>query len=585
MKYLLFFSLLVWFQWPGYAYSQKLDNVWLFGRNSDVPEHAGTIIDFNMNPPDLFLQFWDAYFYQTNASICDTAGNLLFYTNGIYVANALHEPMENGGGLNPGAHADAHSDDGYILDQGAMILPVPENDSLYYLLHMDKIVPDDNEGEWFSSKYFYYTLVNMNVNDGIGTVVVKNQIIKEGVFELGKLTATRHANGRDWWIILRHFNGNRYYRFLVTPSGIFEKPFQDIGESIPSPGVGQAVFSPDGTKFANLHLVNGIGTDDFIGIYDFDRCTGTLSNPNIIAYSDSAWAGGVAISPNSRYLYVSSYLRVFQYDLWSDDIAASQDTVAEWDGFVEDDFFATTFYLAQLAPDGKIYINSNNSVSYLHVIEQPNLPGDSCQVCQHCIDLPTWNAFSMPNFPHYRLGHLEGSPCDTLRQPPTAAFGAHQAAALLYTFQDSSYHDIRTWHWDFGDGHTDSIPQPTHLYESEGDYNVCLSVTNPRGADTLCQVVQVSATGAGEATATGHVAVLPNPASEVLYIRASQPFLSQAYIRLYDITGKEALTAILPKGSASLSLDISGLAKGVYIVEVAEADGRTWWRERVVVQR
>ena len=58
----------------------------------------------------------------------------------------------------------------------------------------------------------------------------------------------------------------------------------------------------------------------------------------------------------------------------------------------------------QLGPDGKIYISANNSIPNLHVINNPDLPGDSCDVCQHCIELPTFNAFSMPNFPNYRLG-------------------------------------------------------------------------------------------------------------------------------------------------------------------------------------
>jgi hypothetical protein len=60
--------------------------------------------------------------------------------------------------------------------------------------------------------------------------------------------------------------------------------------------------------------------------------------------------------------------------------------VATWDGFEENGFFATTFYLAQLAPDGKIYINSNNGVSYLHVINNPDSLGLACDVCQHCVD-------------------------------------------------------------------------------------------------------------------------------------------------------------------------------------------------------
>lgn len=40
---------------------------------------------------------------------------------------------------------------------------------------------------------------------------------------------------------------------------------------------------------------------------------------------------------------------------------------------------------------------------------------------QHGITLPTYNASSLPNFPNYRLGPLEGSPCDTLTITSTLA--------------------------------------------------------------------------------------------------------------------------------------------------------------------
>jgi hypothetical protein len=566
---LLFFFVISILAIPGSA--QKYDNVWLFGRNSSTPEFAGTIMDFDQSPPELFLQFWDSYFYQTNASICDTAGNLQFYTNGIYVANALHEPMENGDGLNPGAHADAQAEDGrgYILSQGAMILPVPENDNRYYLLHMDRLTFGD-EGVRNSSKHLYYTLIDMEANSGLGAVVAKNQVVREGVFDPGKLTAVRHANGKDWWLLIRRHASNKYHKMLLSTSDINYVEDQEIGWSIPFPGVGQAVFSPDGSKYveyATLSLEEG----HYLDIYDFDRCTGLLSNPLQITMQDSAWAGGVAISPNSRYLYVPSFTKVYQYDLWATDVEASRDTVAEWDGFVEDGFFATTFYLAQLAPDGKIYINSNNSVSYLHVIEQPDLPGDSCQVCQHCVDLPTWNAFSLPNFPNYRLGPLEGSPCDTLRAPPTAAFTYSQAGPLRYRFQDSSYHDIRSWHWDFGDGHTDSIPRPEHVYEVEGQYNVCLTVSNPRGADTLCQVVEAQVTSTEDAGSSILAEVFPNPSGGPLWLRtAGLPGSEPVVLELYSAAG-QLLRRSTAAANGEEEIAVEELPAGVYYYRVLRA--------------
>mgnify|MGYP001249994664 CR=1 FL=1 len=267
--------------------------------------------------------------------------------------------MENGNGLNPGQHANSQQEYGYLLDQGVLILPVSEMDSIYYyLIHLDKELPDGIHS--FYSKNFYCTVINHKGYPN-GKVIKKNKVIQQDIYELGKITSTRHANGRDWWILLRKYNTNRYYRFLVTPKGILNYGIQSIGIPIPSPGVGQAVFSPDGTKFANVHIGGGIGSDFHIAVYNFDRCTGELSRPVQWTYADSAWAGGVAISPNSRFLYVPSFKYLYQYDLWADDIPASKDTIAVWDGFFQPPGYSTTFYLAQLAPDGKIYINDSKS--------------------------------------------------------------------------------------------------------------------------------------------------------------------------------------------------------------------------------
>jgi hypothetical protein len=579
MRKLFIFLIILFSIAPGI--SQKHDYVWLMGQNhQSIIEHSGTVIDFNATPPDIYYEFRDMFFRQVNASICDTAGNLLFYTNGIYIANALNEPMENGDGLNPGPHADANQNYGYIVEQGAMILPLPEQENLHYLLHIDNNAPTGILV--FHTRHFYYTIVDMSAENGLGAVVEKNRVLLEDILDMGKLTATKHANGRDWWILVRKYNSNQYYRALLNPEGIHVAGLQPVGNPLSSNSIGQAVFSPDGSKFANLHLTGYAGDPIYVSIFDFDRCIGELSNPVQFTYADTAWCGGVAISPNSRFLYVSSFKYLYQYDLWAGDIESSRITVAEWDGFVENGSFATTFYLAQLAPDGRIYINSNNGVSYLHVINHPDSLGLACDVCQHCVDLPSINSFSLPNFPNYRLGHLEGSPCDTLRQPPTAAW-RHEAWGLQAAFTDESFHDIRAWHWTFGDGAADTVAHPVHAYAAEGVYEVCLTVSNPRGSDTLCREVAVVMNDAREEAAQGlTVSILPNPASARVVVNA-EGLAAPAGFVLYDTPGRELLRLpLLPvNGRASVEASLQGLPAGVYFYTV-ESGGRVVWRGKIM---
>lgn len=347
----------------------------------------------------------DIYHYSANASICDSAGNLLFYTNGVYVADSTHQPMENSQvdlGLLTG-----NPNGGVNVSQIVFTLPVPENPDIYYLFYkaLYYLTPQS-----FGSK-FYYSIIDMSLNNGLGGVLEKDHLVMEGVYlHWGQITACRHANGRDWWILLCESDSNRYYRYLLTPEGLEEHGIQEIGIPVPI-GAGQAVFSPDGTKYARLDLVD-LESGGYIDIYDFDRCEGFLSNQIQINYIDSSGAGGLAFSPNSKFLYVPSQNHVFQYDMEADDIPASKEVVGVYDGFMSP--FWASFFMAQLAPDGKIYINAPNGVDVMHVINNPNEQGLACDFAQHSIELPTYNAFSMPNYPYFNLGALEGSPCDTL---------------------------------------------------------------------------------------------------------------------------------------------------------------------------
>jgi PKD repeat protein len=235
-----------------------------------------------------------------------------------------------------------------------------------------------------------------------------------------------------------------------------------------------------------------------------------------------------------------------------------------------------------LAPDGKIYINSNNRCSYLHVINEPDSLGLACEVCQHCVDLPSVNAFSMPNFPNYRLGHLEGSPCDTLRQPPVAAW-RYEPGGLSVAFEDESYHDIRSWRWDFGDGATDSLPAPVHEYAAAGAYEVCLTVSNPRGSDTRCQVVEVVPSSSREAVAGRRLWVGPNPAQGQVHLRwqgaAAQPGQAIAY----DAYGRQVRSVAIMPGSAEAVIDVGRLPDGLYIIRI-RLDGEDTAR-RIIVKR
>ncbi len=67
------------------------------------------------------------------------------------------------------------------------------------------------------------------------------------------------------------------------------------------------------------------------------------------------------------------------------------------------------------------------------------------------------------------------------------------ATNLLVEFTSIVSGNPSTYAWSFGDGNTSSAQNPTNNYVNEGEYEVCLIVTNACGSDTTCSNVVVQA--------------------------------------------------------------------------------------------
>lgn len=75
---------------------------------------------------------------------------------------------------------------------------------------------------------------------------------------------------------------------------------------------------------------------------------------------------------------------------------------------------------------------------------------------------------------------------------PEAAFKMDWAQEPLLIFNDTSLYSPSSRLWDFGDGGTSVLENPSHTYLYNGTYNVCLTVTNPAGIDSICKSVTIT---------------------------------------------------------------------------------------------
>ncbi len=395
----------------------KADYIWKTGYAGSERNVYWKHITFNpLNTIATMTATFDtASFSSTCATVCDSLGNLVCYTNGVFVYDRTNLKMRLDT-LNPGYWArPPNYGIHYSFPQATLILPKPNNPNEYYLFHQK--MNDPHPGA-YSGEGFYYTTINSRLRNGLGGITSWRNVIVRDSFESGKINAVRHANGRDWWITCWHRYFTHYRLCLLDPSGVHDFGWQQVSTIPATPNYGQSCFSPDGTKFAAITYDYPIAQSR-IDIFDFDRCNGVLSNhQQFWTPIINVATNGLSISPNSRYLYVSSPGDILQYDLQATNIPNSCDTVAHWDGFIDSTvvnaYLPVLFWTHQLAANGKIYISSGNGTFYMGRIDNPDERGVACNVRQHSVHLPAFGFRTVPNFPNFRLGPVDGSVCDTL---------------------------------------------------------------------------------------------------------------------------------------------------------------------------
>ena len=227
-----------------------------------------------------------------SASISDANGDLIFYTNGAVIYNRHHQVMQNGAAL-------AGNESSF---QSAVIVPMPGHDSLYYVFTSDAF---ENA---FANGY-RYSIVSMLRDGGRGAVTVKNQLLHGPSSE--RLTATRHANGVDIWIITNDDKSNVFRTWLLTCNGLQPSPVVSVAGEVLNAAdrlnIGALKVSPDGKQLCQTHFPlddDIIGSNNFFQLFDFNNATGTITNartvilPGMHVYNSE-------FSPNSQFLYLA----------------------------------------------------------------------------------------------------------------------------------------------------------------------------------------------------------------------------------------------------------------------------------------
>lgn len=390
------------------VFSQGRGNTWCFGDSVTLSMQNGNFVN---------LPLCNLHSIESSTSISDTNGNLLFYSGGfinsawgyINIYDSSHQLMQNG---------DSIMGEGTVTN-GLIILPFPNDTTKYYLFSRISTFGFDY--------HLYYSVIDINLNGGLGAVIQKNILLYDQQEISEKLAAVKHGNGTDWWLVTHQFSFatdlDSFSVFLITSTGILGPFNQSIGSayshSLPYSGFyGEIQFSNDGSKLV------AVG-ENIIDLFDFDRCTGTISNYQNLAISNPSSPlnryYGCSFSSEGSKLYISNVVlpgdlpsnQLFQFDLLSSNIPSSKTII------FNNNTPNVSLGQHQIAGNNKIYVASTLGLGFpnnnfgaenmnLSVINLPDFPGLSCSYNPYSVNLGGKRCFyGLPNIPNYNLGEMD----------------------------------------------------------------------------------------------------------------------------------------------------------------------------------
>ncbi len=424
----------------GQASAQKHypDEWWPVGTHEypDEPGYGNAWVHFENGQPTVVPADLKMNFEAAVAVAVDSLGHVLFYSNGCEIRGADGEVLENGTGLNPGAlHDWVCGVVGYTLPRSMTALPLPEHPSRWVLLHLG--------GEYDPVRKtiygpLYLSEIDMAANGGRGTVTRKNVVVALG--ELEPFAIVRHANGRDWWVVLPQRGTNRYQIRLLSPQGLSHPTVQAIGPILNCRRVGASTFSPDGAKYA-------LTDNCMVVVMDFDRCAGVFSNPITLPRDKGMLGGGgLAFSSDNRWLYATTDLCIFRADLTAskpflDSLYKRPYLLYVDEPPVSEYVYGTSLTYMQLAPDGRIYMAARHRERYF---PRFTIWGDEYAFEPKGLPLPVPTVRTLPHFPNFRLYDVDKSPCDTLGIDGTSSTTGPPADAFTVRFLPNPFHEHLT---------------------------------------------------------------------------------------------------------------------------------------------
>jgi gliding motility-associated-like protein len=419
-----------------YGLQDQRANIWYFGTNAGI--------DFNPLPsPPVALDDSAMDAPEGCSVVCDRNGQVIFYTDGSSVFDRTHTEIATTIGGDP------------LAAQSALIVPVPGDETLYYIFTTQAI-------DGVSGNELRYSLFDLKQNGGLGAVVQQNLLL------YARSTERITANGT--WLVTHEYGNNTFRTYPITPTGIGDPVFSTIGavHSLktvengegymklgPSNNLAIALSSPGVSNMIELfHLVDSTGE-----ITDYRPID--LEEPNGQIY-------GVEFSPGGNKIFATLKgppSSVYEYYLDSVQQPHFRQVVTD----------PSELGALQISPTGQIYfaINGSNVLGTIQASEDTT-QNSTINFSDFNLAGGTTSGLGLPNFIQIISNAFGG--------PSMGVDGVCVGQPTQFTASATDV--IDEFFWSFGDGASDTNPAPEHTYAAPNTYTVSLQITNRCGLDT-----------------------------------------------------------------------------------------------------
>lgn len=411
-------------------------NIWYFGQNAGIdfnplPESNPVAITGPLNTP------------AGTSVISDRNGQVIFSTDGYNIFDKLGTDITPPGGIG----GDNTS------TQSALIIPVPGDETLYYIFTTKEIYGTGT----FELRYSLYDL---KLNNGVGGLAEYNQLL------FGP--STERITGNANWLIAHEYGNNSFRAYRITTSGISNPVISSIGSdhNITTAENGQG-YMKLGAQDRIAVALSTPGVSNVVEIFDFIDSTGAVTNFRTADLgSTTGQVYGVEISPAGNKMFATlkdanSTLFEFAFDSLGNPYL--KQSVAQ----------SGELGAIQIGPDGQLYVAINGSPTIGVFAAQEDTTALSPISAMQPFQLVggTTSTLGLPNF------------IQTIANPTSTPNFSFTGLCLGDSTQFNAVGKdpaIDKFDWVFGDGQTaiDSGAQIAHLYAAPGTYQVVLTIRN-----------------------------------------------------------------------------------------------------------